>query len=294
MHKLWVIVDGNNTAHRASHTVGHLSYGEDRTGVVYGFLSQVRSFMDMFDPRGVVLAFDHGRSIRFKEYSKYKHKRIEAYAKMDEQQLFERQELRRQIEQLKKKTLKKMGFRNVLYAKGFEADDVIGSVCQNLPKKQTAIIVSTDHDFYQLLSERVTIYDPKMSEFYTSKHLAEEFGIEPSLWTDVKAIAGCYSDDIEGVEGVGEKSAAKYLAGKLKRTSQYFTRITEGNRIWRRNLPLVVLPHADTPKFKLRKDKVTTEKWNHATSEFGIAGVKKRKKNGEKEKKKKVDKGFLV
>ena len=106
------------------------------------------------------------------------------------------------------------------------------------------VIVSTDQDLWQLLSgDRVTVWNPRTKKMLTEQAFRERWGIGPSQWADVKAIAGCPGDGVPGVPGVGEKTAAKFMAGRLKDTTKAYNRVVEANDLWERNLRLVRLSH---------------------------------------------------
>jgi 5'-3' exonuclease len=90
-------------------------------------------------------------------------------------------------------------------SEGAEADDVIA----HLARRNPAIIASTDHDFYQLLSEDVSICADAKKEPYRVENLINDLKTLPENYWMVKSLAGDKSDNILGVPRVGEKTAAK-------------------------------------------------------------------------------------
>jgi len=116
------------------------------------------------------------------------------------------------------------------------------------------------------------IWNGKM--MLTEAWLIGEYGIAPSQWADVKAIAGCSSDGVEGVRGVGEKTAAKFLRGNLKPASKAHQAIVAGNNVWRRNLPLVRLPFPGVGKFDLESDSELD--WNPTFYKLGMSSLEQR------------------
>lgn len=96
----------------------------------------------------------------------------------------------------------------------YEADDLIATLCAGLEAEgHRAVIVTTDKDLAQLVSERVTLFDFSKGERYTAKEVEEKFGVRPDQIADLLALAGDPVDNIPGVKGIGPKSAAELLAG---------------------------------------------------------------------------------
>jgi len=264
MSKTVLVLDCNYLAHRAHHAMGELSHNGQRTEVIYGVLRDILTFQEMFDAKRIVFAFDVGKSIRCAVYPAYKASR---YVRRDE-----RPELQKQLTLLRKEILPDIGFQNILSQKGYEADDLIASFCLNLPKNREAIIVSADKDLYQLLDRKVTIFNPQSKTMMDRQAFMEKFGIGPDSWADVKAIAGCETDEVLGVKGVKEITAAKFLTGKLK-PGKAFDAIVMGNPIWKRNLPIVSIPYPGTMVPELWKDDVTQDKWRSVMKRYGIQNL---------------------
>mgnify|MGYP003666883245 FL=1 len=89
-----------------------------------------------------------------------------------------------------------------------EADDVIAVLC-GLYKDAQKVIISSDKDFFQLLDDTTVLYRPVQKEILNKKAIVEKFNIHPTNFTLARAMAGDKSDNIEGIGGVGLKSAAK-------------------------------------------------------------------------------------
>ena len=94
--------------------------------------------------------------------------------------------------------------------KGVEADDVIAYL-SNMKELEGAekLIVSSDKDFFQLLSKKTVLYRPIQKEVLNENSIVERFDIHPSNFAMARAIAGDKSDNIEGIEGLGLKTIAK-------------------------------------------------------------------------------------
>jgi len=274
MSKTWLLLDCNYLAWRAFYSTGNLSHNEIPTGVTYGFLRDIIQFQETLGSNHLVFCFDCGPYLRERDYPDYKANRVEQRYALS----YEQKSLVRKMEQqfllLRKERLFDLGFRNICYAPGYEADDVIASICLNLPKKDDAIIVGSDKDFYQLLGKRVILWDPNKKRSYNELSLSREYGVSPPQWIDVKAIAGCKSDGIVGIKGVGEVTASKFLTGKLKNTTKVFRSIVEGNDVWNSNRHLVKLPYAGCPNFKLVSDSINRDAWRALCDELGIRSLR--------------------
>lgn len=95
----------------------------------------------------------------------------------------------------------------------YEADDLIASLAGPLTAAgQRVVVVSSDKDLAQLVSDQVTLYDFGKGERYTPAEVQAKFGVRPDQITDLLALAGDPVDNIPGVQGIGRKSAAELLA----------------------------------------------------------------------------------
>lgn len=95
-----------------------------------------------------------------------------------------------------------------------EADDIIAALVNRLNEENeyNVIIISSDHDFYQLVNKNTVIYNPISKKFFTLKDIQEEYGIRnPYNISWIKAIIGDNSDSIPGCPGCGLKTAQKKL-----------------------------------------------------------------------------------
>lgn len=164
-----------------------------------------------------------------------------------------------------------LGFTSLRF-NGFEADDIIADVCNKFPD-DFKVIISTDEDLYQLLTENTVIYSgTKHHDKRMTKQLFEtKYGIEPKDWVMVKAIAGCYSDNIAGITSVGEKTAIAYLKQETSETIN--TKIKSQNYIVSKNLKLVQLPYQDIehhiPTYLIHNFNINTEYLDNLAKTLG-------------------------
>lgn len=190
--------------------------------------------------------FDRGPYRRAALYPGYKAKRNDAQADPAEAEL--KADVRRRADALCE-DMRRRGSR-VFGTPGFEADDHAGRVARDLPPGHALTIVSRDRDLLQLLRPRVSLLDPCTGRLHTYKAFrAEWLDLHPVRWAEVKAIAGCSSDEVPGVWGVGEKTAARYLADALGPTHAARAKIETflGTPEYSRNLELCRLPFPGTP-----------------------------------------------
>ncbi len=238
--KEWVlIIDAYYLCYKAYYTMPRdFSFNEHDTNIIYGFLNQLKTLVQQIKPDKLVFCFDSPKSYRKLEYPPYKQRN-------DNKSAEDKENLRiakKQFAELEDVVLPALGFRNIYSQVGYEADDLIAELCYRFPDDY--IIVSADEDLLQLLSDgfrEVKLY-LKGKKMMTRQDFIKAFGIEPYKWRMVKAIAGCKTDTVEGVEGVGDIKAVQYLKGDMH-DGKIKDRIEQSQDIIRRNLRLVSLPY---------------------------------------------------
>ncbi len=298
MNKRWLILDCNFLCHRLKHSMGGLSHDNSPTGVIYGFLKSIPLYQEKFDTPHIIFCWDSKTSKRKEIFPGYKSNRVDRLEKMNNEEIIFEDEFRYQMKMLRKKYLRMIGFRNVFCQKGYEADDLIASVCDSLSKsaeltygtlQAEAIILTSDHDLYQCLSPQVSIYDPNKRKRTTYQKFQKEYGLTTEEWWMMKAIAGCSGDMVPGAKGVGEITAIKYLKGVLNPESKMYYNITNhmGLRLYLKNKQLVRLPFRGTKIFKLKKDELSAEGWQAAVRSLGLKSIKDRVPMGIRRKRKK-------
>lgn len=240
-----LIIDSNYLCHRAIHTTGPLSYKGVPTGVIYGFLNQLFTLGQAVRPDEVVFVWDSRKSKRRKRYPFYKNR---GHEEPDADLIASFS----QFSQLRCHTLPELGFHNNFIQSGYEADDLIAKLVMEEPEP-SFVTASGDQDLYQLLDHTDMYSMPKSVQIkqVTKRTFTQEYGIKPKDWIQVKQIAGCSSDTVPGIKGVGEATAIKYLLGQLKPESVKYKAIEAGYDIIQRNEWLVKLPLPGTKKYEI-------------------------------------------
>jgi len=243
--------------------------------VIFGFLKDLIDFQDRFLPGAIALCFDKGPLNRERDYPAYKLARKLKYENASEEDKAFKEHFDEQVRELRTNYLKRLGYRNIFWQSGYEADDIIGWFCTSDKfSRVRKIIISSDKDYYQLLNNRTSIYSPgSKGRLVTQNWLTRFFGIEASQFIDAKALAGCKTDGIEGIQGVGIKTACKFLQGTLPPKTKAFKRIVEGNKIWERNRHLVKLPYPGVKPMVIRRDKVNATSWEQLAKQLGMKSI---------------------
>lgn len=196
-----LLIDANSFFYRAFHAVPMLT-APDGTPVnaIHGVLSMVATLIHDYQPSGVAMIFDaKGKNFRHELFPDYKAHR----SPMPD-------ELRAQIEPLHH-LVELMGLP-LLVIPGIEADDVIATLAtQASAHGQEVVIATGDKDLCQLVNEQVRIIDTMKNKLLTPSAVIDKFGVPPDSIVDWLTLVGDKSDNIPGVDGVGEKTAAKLL-----------------------------------------------------------------------------------
>ena len=200
-----IIIDGNAILHRAFHALPPLTAPDGTlTNAVYGFTSMLIRLIFDLAPTHIAVAFDRPKPTFRKElYKEYQIKR----PKMDEG-------LAAQIPMVHD-VLSAMQIP-IFEQDGFEADDVIGTLCNNKPKTiNQVIIVTGDRDLLQLVTDTTKAYMPTKglseAKLFGPAETKERLGVDPTQIPDYKALAGDQSDNYPGVHGVGPKTATDLI-----------------------------------------------------------------------------------
>lgn len=204
-HPVFMVIDGSSLLHRAFYAIPPLSNSQGiPTNAVLGFLNMLERLRREYRPDYLVVALDKSRqTFRSETYQAYKAQRS---ATPDE--------LKPQFGLLK--DVLSLQRVPVFEMEGFEADDLIGTLCCRAVEKGIyCLIVTGDRDAWQLISPGVEVILTRKGiseiERYDEDTLREKVGLAPAQVIDWKGLMGDASDNIPGVPGVGEKTAFKLL-----------------------------------------------------------------------------------
>ena len=214
--KTLVLLDSHAIIHRAYHALPEfLSSKGEPTGALYGLSSMIMKIVADLKPDYVVACYDlPGKTFRHEAYDAYKAGRAKAEDGL--------------IMQLKNSRQIFEAFNIPMYdGLGFEADDVLGTFCEQFYPRPTSpyvgggakggggikiIIASGDMDTMQLVDDKkVQVYTLKKgindTILYDEDAVVARFGFKPALLPDYKGLRGDTSDNIKGIKGIGEKTA---------------------------------------------------------------------------------------
>lgn len=260
----YLAFDSNYFCWRAHHSTGAMSFAGAGTGVIYGFLSQLYILSKTFDSSNPLFFWDSRKSHRKRTFPGYKDR-----GEQTEEEKEDRLEAMRQMEVLRSEILPLLGFRNIFIQTGLEADDLIARFVRDNP--QTTIVLTNDDDLLQLVDD-CTMYSPSRKTSYNNKSFIKEYGIPPREWRRVKQIAGCTSDKVPGVEGIGNVFALQYIKKEMKKDSKRYNNIIskESRKMIKRNRLLVNLPHPKTKGIELQKEKFNLEGFLAVCALYGL------------------------
>lgn len=205
-----LLIDGNSVAFRAFFALHNsLERFKNNSGLhtnaIYAFNNMFENVMDKEKPTHVLVAFDAGKTtFRNEWYDEYKGGRAKTPSEFKEQMPYIRE------------LITGLGVKHY-ELENYEADDIIGTLANQVDKEQFDVIILTgDRDLTQLATEDVTVditvKGVSEIESYTPAHIAEKYdGLSPIQIIDMKGLAGDASDNIPGVTKVGEKTAIKLL-----------------------------------------------------------------------------------
>ncbi len=199
-----LIIDGNALIHRSFHAIPPLNNNQgEQVNAVYGFAATLLKAWKELKPTHIAATFDlKGPTFRDAIFDQYKATRVKAP-----------DELYEQIPKVKE--LVRTFDIPIYEQKGFEADDMIGTITKQAPKNVECVILTGDMDTMQLVDDKTSVFTLRkgMSDtaLYNPAGVKERYGLRPDQIIDYKALRGDPSDNIPGVKGVGEKTATELL-----------------------------------------------------------------------------------
>jgi DNA polymerase-1 len=205
----WLLIDGFNLAYRCFHALPELTRADGfPTGALHGWVKSLWKLVDLERPDSTLVFFDLGESAE----------RVALHAEYKAQREPMPDALRRQIDPIKALT-RAMGFAGI-EEQGVESDDLLAAeAVRYAAARDEVVIVSSDKDFAQIVNDRIRIMlpppsaNPKLGwRLLDAAGVAEKFGVPPSRIAAYLALVGDTADNIPGINGVGPKTAAKWLA----------------------------------------------------------------------------------
>jgi DNA polymerase-1 len=201
-----LVVDGDSLAHRAFHALpSSIRDGAGRpANMIVGFGNMLVTVWESVQPRATIVGWDT------LTVPTYRHEAFEAYQSGREFP----PELTEQLDRLPE-LVGAMGFAWAK-APGYEADDFLGAaVASKEAKRGQTIVLTSDRDMFQLVSERTTVLQPTKGVSELTRvgpaEVRERYGVEPEQVPDFIALRGDPSDRLPGARGVGPKKAADVL-----------------------------------------------------------------------------------
>ncbi len=195
------IIDGSSYFFRAFYAIQRLSNSKGfPTNAIFGFINMLLKVIETEKPKYLAIAFDTGKATFRKElYSDYKANRQSAPEDLSVQipKIFEAVDC--------------FGITR-LEKEGFEADDIIGTLALTAKARGMKVeIITGDKDMMQLVDDDIRIFDTMKDKRYDIEGVKEKFGVLPTQVVDLLALMGDSSDNIPGVTGIGEKTAASLI-----------------------------------------------------------------------------------
>jgi len=197
------LIDGSSFVYRAFYALGYLSTSRGQvTNAVYGFTNMLLKLLREGQPQYLAVAFDLAApTFRHFQFEQYKATRPPTPETLSEQI------------PLIKEIIRAFNFP-IYEIEGYEADDVIGTIAHKAVEESFEVyIVSADKDTLQLVGPHIKILNPYKEEtiFYDENKVKERYGVPPNKIVDLLGLAGDVSDNIPGVPGIGDKTAAELI-----------------------------------------------------------------------------------
>ncbi|MGC6517825.1 MAG: DNA polymerase I [Candidatus Puniceispirillaceae bacterium] len=196
-----VLIDGSGYIFRAFHALPPMSRADGTpVNAVFGFTKMLLKLIDDLNPHSVAVIFDAGRvTFRNEIFADYKANRTDPPDDLVPQFALVREAAHAMS-------------LPVIEMPGFEADDVIATYAKLAAQEgRQTIIVSSDKDLMQLVTDDVEMLDPMKQRRIGKEEVFEKFGVEPRHVIDVQSLAGDSTDNVPGVPGIGIKTAAELI-----------------------------------------------------------------------------------
>lgn len=195
------LLDGSSYIYRAFFALPHLSSASGLpTNASLGFTNMLLKMLKDKSPEYMAVIFDaKGPTFRHELYESYKITRPPMPYNLSSQIPY----IKEIVEGLN---------ISMLELEGYEADDIIATICKEMENKEYKVIVITgDKDLFQLVSKNVTLWDSMKNKVSGIVEVKERFEIEPHQIPDVMGLTGDSIDNVPGIPGIGEKTAIRLI-----------------------------------------------------------------------------------
>lgn len=231
-----LLIDGNNLFKIGFHGVKELFSDGDHIGGVYHFINIIRKFLEEHNHDKVIVFWDSSdnSTIRKEIYPQYKDNRRQDMNEYKfESYLNQRNRVKEYLEEV---------FVRQIEVSSNEADDLISYYCK-IAKDEKIIIFSADKDLTQLISERVTIYSPTTKQYYKygDKITINKVDIPHQNVLVCKVFVGDKSDNIDGVESLGEKTLVKFFPQMIDKPCTIEEILDSARNIEHKKIPKALL-----------------------------------------------------
>lgn len=206
-----LIFDGLNVFMRHYIANPAMSDNGEQIGGIVGFYNNMITLIEKCKPESVIVVWEGGGSKRKRDlFAEYKNgsrpQKMNRYyedSEIPDSYRNRNYQLKTLIDLLNSLPICQ------IYVEDAEADDAIGYIVKYKLSKKNKIIVSGDHDYYQLIEKDCIVYSPNSKSFIDSNKVIERYGIHPNNFCLAKSIVGDKSDNIPGVQGAGYKTLNK-------------------------------------------------------------------------------------
>ena len=210
-----LLIDGLNTFIRAFAVNPSTNDDGVHIGGMTGFLQSIGYAIKNIKPTRVIICFDGkgGSSRRRKLFPEYKANRkvrkrltrLTSFNSQEDESISMSQQISRLVQYLDVLPVTLLSPENI------EADDAMAYICEQVYPKSQFYIMSTDKDFMQLVSDRVTVWSPTKKKFYFKDTVLQDFKIPAHNFLLYRTMTGDDSDNIPGIKGVGVKTLQKRM-----------------------------------------------------------------------------------
>lgn len=228
-----LVIDANNLAHRVFHTpqASLTTKAGEPSGVILGVINSIKGLIERFpETTKVIMCWDGGRSKWRKAiYPEYKAQRDYGDISTPEQQAKKASydTLWAQMDELHK-ILPVLGVHSIKLD-GQEADDLTAAICRSTHSNEHKMVVTSDKDMLQLINDNVSVFSPYKGIVITPLNFYEETKVTIPAYMGYRALVGDTSDNIDGIPGIGEKTA-QTLMGKYGHINNILNAVGEDKK----------------------------------------------------------------